>query len=150
MREGDGRDEIILGTTLADDDGKVLWRKQARNHADCTAIFQPFTKPGPAVLISICNSGPACCLSASAETIWEKTTKEYEERVRSRLHWGTSKSHVAVQAFAVDLCGDERDELALYQPYHGESIMIFTQPDSEGRKKTYVHQKNAYNIHSYF
>lgn len=241
--DGDGRDEIVLGTTLVDDDGKVLWRKQARNHADCTAVFQPFTKPGRAVLISICNSGPAFCLSVSGRTIWEKTTEEvshgqgiwagdfieeepgteviilksghrgdfltvrgtdgrplatfqhrrelegypdfpcvvnwesrevqslwipidrclvdgygnvvadlgsHEEHVRSRLHWGTSKSHVAVQAFAVDLCGDERDELVLYQPYHGESIMIFTQADSDGRKKTYVHQENAYNIHSYF
>lgn len=74
----------------------------------------------------------------------------HEEHVRRRLHWGTSKSHVAVQAFAIDLCGDERDELVLYQPYHGESIMIFTQPDSDGREKTYVHQENAYNIHSYF
>ena len=74
----------------------------------------------------------------------------HEERVRRRLKWGTSKSHVATQAFAVDLCGDERDELVLYQPYHGESIMIFTQPDSDGREKEYVHQDSAYNIHSYF
>ena len=33
------------------------------------------------------------------------------------------------QAFAVDACGDERDELVLYQPYNGEAILIFTQPD---------------------
>jgi hypothetical protein len=241
--DGDGRDEILLGTTLVDDDGKVLWRKQARNHADCTAMFQPFKGPSRAVLLSICNSGPAFCLSASGETIWEKSSEEvshgqgiwagdfipeepgqevivlrsghwgdfltvrggdgrqlatfqhrrelkgypdfpcvvnwsgtgahslwipidrclvdgrgnvvaelgsYEERVRSRLHWGTSKSHVATQAFAVDLCGDERDELVLYQPYHGQSIMVFTQADSDGREKRYVHPQSVYNIHSYF
>ena len=241
--DGDGRDEIILGTLLADDDGTVLWQKEALNHADCTALFQPFDKPGLAVLISICNSGPAFCLSPSGETIWEKTTKEvshgqgvwagnfiedepgeeviilksghrgdfitvrgsdgtplasfqhrtepkgypdfpcvvnwmshevrslwipidrclvdgrgnvvaelgsHEDRVRSRLQWGTTKSHVAAQAFAVDLCGDRRDELVLYQPYHGQSIMIFTQPDSDGHDKRYVQQENAYNIHSYF
>jgi hypothetical protein len=74
----------------------------------------------------------------------------HEERVRQQLQWGTTKSHVAVQAFAVDLCGDERDELVLYQPYNGESIFIFTQPDSDGRAKPYDHQKSVYQILSYF
>lgn len=74
----------------------------------------------------------------------------HEKHVHDRLQWGTTKSHVATQAFAVDLCGDERDELVLYQPYNGRSIIIFTQPDSDGRKKPYVHQKSVYNIHSYF
>lgn len=241
--DGDGRDEVILGTTLVDDDGTVLWQKDAGNHADCTAIFQPAAKPEKAVLISICNTGPAFCVAASGETIWEKTTKEvshgqgiwagnfipeepgpeviilrsghwgdfltvrgadgsplatfqhrrelkgypdfpcavnwksrevqslwipidrllvdgyggvvaelgeHEERVKERLQWGTSKKHVATQAFAVDLCGDEREELVLYQPYNGEAIMIFTQPDSDGREKPYVDQENVYNIHSYF
>jgi len=73
-----------------------------------------------------------------------------EERVRERLCWGTTKSHVATQAFAIDLCGDSRDELVLYQPYHGKSIMIFTQPDSDRAQKPYVHSSNVYNIHSYF
>jgi hypothetical protein len=241
--DGDGRDEIVLGTLAIDDDGTELWRKTAGNHADCTAIFQPSASSPKAVLISICNSGPAYCLSPAGETLWEKTTEEvshgqgiwagnfieeepgqevvilksghrgdfltvrgsdgkplatfqhrrelhgypdfpcicnwksrrvqslwipvdrclvdgrgdvvaglgsYEERVRQRLQWGTTKSHVATQAFAVDLCGDERDELVLYQPYHGESVMIFTQPDSDGREKPYVHQQSVYSIHSYF
>jgi hypothetical protein len=74
----------------------------------------------------------------------------HEEHVQERLHWGTSKSHVATQAFAVDLCGDERDELVLYQPYNGEAILIFTQSDSDGRKKPYVPQESVYNVHSYF
>ncbi len=241
--DGDGNDEIIFGTLLVDDDGSILWEKQAPNHADCTAIFQPPGRAENAVLISICNTGPAFCLSAGGEVLWEKTTSEvshgqgiwagnfigdqpgaeviilksghrgdfltvrgsdgtrlaafqhrrefegypdfpcvvnwesrqsqslwipidryvvdgygnvvaelgsHEERVRDRLQWGTTKAHVATQAFAVDLCGDERDELVLYQPYNGRSIMIFTQPDSDGREKPYVHQKGAHNIHSYF
>jgi hypothetical protein len=241
--DGDGRDEILLGNTLVDDDGTLLWRKPARNHADCTAIFRPSARLGTAALVSICNSGPAFCLSASGETIWEKTLEEVshgqgvwagnfieeepgsevillksghrgdfltvrgtdgrklatfqhrrhpegypdfpcivnwtsrdvqslwvpidrclvdgrgnvvadlgsnEARVREKLQCGTTKSQVATQAFALDLCGDEREELVLYQPYHGTSILIFTQFDSDGRVKPYTHQTNAYNIHSYF
>jgi hypothetical protein len=241
--DSDGRDEFLLGTTLVDDDGTVLWRQNAQNHADCTAVFQPMAHPGKAALISICNTGPAFCVDPSGNTIWEKTTKEvshgqgiwagnfidsepgdeviilksghrgdfmtvrgsdggqlatfrhrrelegypdfpcvvnwlgrdiqslwipidrclvdgrgrvvadldsHETRVHDRLQWGTTKSHVATQAFAVDLCGDEREELVLYQPYNGKSILIFTQADSDGREKRYVPQENVYSIHSYF
>lgn len=241
--DGDGRDEVALGNLLVDDDGTRLWRNVALNHADCTAIFQPFPKAERAVLLSICNSGPAFCLSATGKAIWEKTRAEvshgqgiwagnfvdeepgseviilksghrgdfltvrgadgrqvttfqhrrelegypdfpcvvnwksrhvqslwipidrclvdgrgkvvadlgsHEDRVRDRLRWGTTKSHVATQAFAVDLCGDERDEVVLYQPYHGEAVLIFTQADSDAQQKPYVHQESVYNIYSYF
>ena len=239
--DGDGRDEIVAGTAIVDANGRLLWEKAAKNHADCTAIFD--IGPGKAILMSICNSGPTFCLSPQGGVIWEKTTKEvshgqgiwvgnfidkepgqeaiicksghrgdyltvrakdgqnlarfqhrrekegnpdfpcvvnwlghgvqslwipidrclvdgygsvvadlgsHEERARQRLQWGTTKSHVAAQAFAVDLCGDERDELVLYQPYNGESIFIFTQPDSDGRNKPYVHRESVCQIQSYF
>ncbi len=74
----------------------------------------------------------------------------HEPRVQKALRWGTTKSQVATQAFAVDLCGDRREELALYQPYSGEQILIFTQADSDGREKPYVHQRNVYNMRTYF
>jgi large subunit ribosomal protein L7/L12 len=239
--DGDGRDEIVAGRAVVDAGGKLLWEQAARHHADCTAIFD--LGVGKAVVMSICNSGPAFCLSPQGSVIWEKTTKEvshgqgiwvgnfideepgleaiicksghrgdfltvratdgrnlasfqhrrekegypdfpcvvnwlgrgvqslwipidrclvdgrgsvvadlgsHEARVRQRLQWGTTKTQVAVQAFAVDLCGDERDELVLYQPYNGESIFIFTQPDSDGRGKPYVHRPSAYQIQTYF
>jgi len=234
--DGDARDEVVCGTLLADHNGKVVWEKKYLNHADCTAILPQENKAEKAVLVSICNTGPAACLSARGEALWEKTRAEvshgqgiwtgnfidkepgqeviicksghrgdfvtvrakdgkrlaafqhrrklegypdfpcvvnwrskqiqslwipidrclvdgygnvaadlgqHEERVRSRLHWGTTKSQVATQAFAVDLCGDERDEVVAYQPYNGRSIFIFTQPDSDGRDKPYIHQESV-------
>lgn len=74
----------------------------------------------------------------------------YEPLVADLLNWGETKSHLAVQAFAVDLCADRREELVLYQPYNGKAILVFTQPDSNGQEKPYVHEKDAYNIRSYF
>jgi hypothetical protein len=74
----------------------------------------------------------------------------HEEKVARLLRWGTSKSNLATQVLAVDLCGDEREELVLYQPYKGTAIFIFTQPDSDGREKPYVPQPNAYNMRTYF
>jgi hypothetical protein len=242
--DGDGRDEVVFGTLLADDDGAVLWEKKVSRHADCTAAADVTAAPGTEVFLSICGTGPAYCLSLKGETIWEKTTKEvphgqaiwvanfladhpgpeaiilhsghtgdfmtvdaatgkelarfhhytvrkraypdfpcpvnwtgtqvqslwvpvdrsvvdgrgnvqaslgpYEERVRDTLRWGNSKRNLAVQAFALDLCGDERDELLLYQPYEGRGVFIFTQPDSDCGEKPYRHVKTAYNIQTYF
>jgi hypothetical protein len=239
----DGKDELILGTLMADATGKVLWEKKVDRHADCTAIADVHPSAGREVLISVCSTGPAYCMSAKGEVLWEKTRQEvphgqgiwagdfideepgmeviilrsghvgdfitvrgsdgkqlaafrhrknykgypdfpcvvdwnntreqslwvpidrtvvdgyghvladlgeHEGLVKQLLRWGESKSHIAVQAFAADLCGDKREELVLYQPYNGEAILIFTQADSDGKKKPYVHERDAYNIRSYF
>ncbi|MBN2312676.1 MAG: hypothetical protein JXM79_02030 [Sedimentisphaerales bacterium] len=239
----DGWDEIILGTLFVDEEGKVLWEKKVERHADCTVIADVHPSEGQEVLISICSTGPAFCMSANGEMLWEKTRKDvphgqgiwvrnfideepgaeaiilrsghvgdfitvkgsdgtqlaafrhtknykgypdfpcvvnwkkngeqslwipidrtvvdgygrvvadlgkHETLVKELLQWGETKSHIAVQAFAVDLCGDEREEVVLYQPYNGQAILIFTQEDSDGKRKPYIHERDAYNIRSYF
>lgn len=241
--DGDGRDEMAFGTTLVDDDGTTLWEKKVQRHADCTAISDLHPEPGKEVLISVCGTGPAYCLSARGKLLWEKTRQEvphgqgiwagnfiadepgleviilrsghvgdfvtvrgvdgtriatfrhrnefrgypdfpqvvnwdsprtqslwipidralvdgrgrviaelgtHEDRVAKLLRWGTTKKNLATQAIALDLCGDGREELVLYQPYRGTAILIFTQSDSNGSEKPYVHQPNAYNLRTYF
>jgi hypothetical protein len=239
----DGREEVILGTLLVDENGKILWEKKVERHADCALIADVHPSAGREVLMSICSTGPVFCLSAMGKMLWEKTQKEvphgqgiwvgnfideepgsevvilrsghvgdfitvrgndgkqlaafrhtknyegypdfpcvvnwkgtkeqslwipidrtivdghgrvvaelgkYEPMVKELLQWGESKRHIAVQAFALDTCGDEREELVLYQPYNGQAILIFTQEDSDGKRKTYIHERDAYNIRSYF
>ncbi len=75
---------------------------------------------------------------------------EWDERVVQELRPGATKNRLAVQAIPVDLCGDAREELILYQPYQGRAVMIFTQADSDGAAKPYVPQKNVYNRPAYF
>jgi hypothetical protein len=239
----DRKDELVLGTLVANGFGEILWEKKVDRHADCTAIADVHPSAGKEVLISVCSTGPAYCMSSIGEVLWEKTRQEVphgqgiwagnficEERgievivlrsghvgdfitvkgidgkqlaefqhtrnyggypdfpcvvdwnstkeqslwipidrtvvdgyghviaelgknevlVKKLLEWGESKSNIAVQAFAVDLCGDEREELVLYQPYNGQAILIFTQMDSDGKQKPYEHEQDAYNIRSYF
>jgi len=74
----------------------------------------------------------------------------YDERVIERLASGTSKGNLAPQAIPLDVCGDARHELVLYQPYRGRSIFIFTQPDGRGDEKPYVAQPAGYNFRHYF
>lgn len=74
----------------------------------------------------------------------------HEAAVADLLRPGTTKEELGVQAIPLDLSGDEREELILYQPYRGRAILIFTQGDSDGREKPYRHGPNAYNLHTYF
>lgn len=75
---------------------------------------------------------------------------ERDETVRATLHASHHKTALAVQAIAADLVGDQREELILYQPYQGEAIFIFTQPDSDACPKPYVHRPAVYNRAAYF
>jgi len=74
---------------------------------------------------------------------------KHDAQVVHDLRPGAKKKQVAVQAVPVDLCGDVRDEVLLYQPYGGKAVYIFTQPDSNGAPKPYRPQKNAYNRRPY-
>ncbi|MGV7222824.1 MAG: hypothetical protein ACQ9MH_15010, partial [Nitrospinales bacterium] len=74
----------------------------------------------------------------------------FDEYVQTKLYCGTSWRPVGAQAFAVDLVGEQQDELVLYEPYEGESIFIFANPDSSLKEKPYTPQSNAYNIRTYF
>lgn len=75
---------------------------------------------------------------------------ENDAMVAKALRAGTRKSQLAAQAIAADLCGDGREELILYQPYHGRKIFLFTQADSAPAAKPYVHRPGVYNRKSYF
>ncbi len=75
---------------------------------------------------------------------------ELEEQVIDDLRPGTTKEELAVQAVPVVLCGDDREELVLYQPYQAKAVYIVTQADSDGAERPYVPQENAYNRPAYF
>jgi hypothetical protein len=75
---------------------------------------------------------------------------DMDEYVAKQIRCGTSWRPVGAQAFALDICGDEREELILYEPYEGRSIFIFSNPDSDTEIKPWKPQENAYNIRSYF
>jgi hypothetical protein len=243
--DNDGKDEIVLGHMLVDNNGKVLWDKGAEFtwHADCTAVAQLREGDEKQILISTCGVGPLYCLDYKGNILWQKTREEishgqavwvgnfienikgpqiialtaghtgqfvtlrgcdgatianfnhrkildsypdypqvvnwknmkvqslwipqdrilvdgygnvvaelgnYDKYVQDKLHCGTSWRPVGAQVFALDVLGDDRDELIMYEPYAGESIFIFCNPDSDQKLKPYIPQPAAYNIRSYF
>lgn len=241
--DGDGRDEVIAGEAAIDDNGELLWTQPFGAHADMTAVADVHPADGVEVLMSICRTGPAYCLSPEGDILWEisrdivshgqglwvgdfihdiegvevivlrsghsgefvtvrghngevieyfahqvgpirgypdlpvvvnwtgtsqqlwipidralvdgrgevvQSLDLFDEYVVERLRPATEKETLATQAIALDLCGDERDELILYQPYSGDAVLIFTQSGSGCSEKPYVHHRRAYNIRTYF
>ncbi|MBN2023574.1 MAG: hypothetical protein JW809_12385 [Pirellulales bacterium] len=73
-----------------------------------------------------------------------------DKHVVARLGSGASKQALAPQAIAVDLRGDARQELIVYQPYAGQAVFVFTQPDSDAKPKPYAPQPSAYHARTYF
>lgn len=239
---GDGRDEFVLGELVLDGNGQTVFENDFGRHADMVTVADVIAGGRPEILVSVCSTGPAYCLSAQGDVLWQKSKEEvshgqaiwagdfivdepgnevvilcsghvgdfitcrgsdgatlarfqhrstyraypdmparvrwladgsdllwipvdralvdgrgkvaqtlgpYDREVDDRLRGGSAKSQLPVQAFAADLCGDEREELVLYQPYAGEAIYIFTQ-DAGAREKPYQHSPELYNMRTYF
>ena len=74
-----------------------------------------------------------------------------DEKIRRALNAGQSKKQMNVQAIAVHLYDDERDDLVLYQPVGGRAMVyIVGEPDKKGTMKPYRHEAHVYNRKSYF
>ncbi|ACB75524.1 hypothetical protein [Opitutus terrae] len=70
--DGDGRDEIYLGYSLYDDDGRVLWSREDRlqDHADGVAVIDLDLNPStPPVLINAASDEGMVFLSANGEIL---------------------------------------------------------------------------------
>jgi len=245
--DGDGRDEIVLGSLAVDGNGRTIFEYDFKTHTDMADVFD-VPNGEKRILIGLCGIGPAYCFTPDGRIIWQKSKEDvphgqgvwagnfipdrpgkeviimrnghvgdfitvdaangeklaafqhraglydeegnrkypdtpirinwlaseiqslwipidrnlvdgrgnviqnlgkYDTAVKEALHCGTKKHHLAVQAIPVDLCGNDREELLLCQPYQGEAIFIFTQPDSDGKPKPYVHSPRVYHYHNY-
>lgn len=74
-----------------------------------------------------------------------------DAEVAQALGAGAHKNQMAVQAIAVSLYDDDRDDLVLYQPVGGRPMVyIVGASDKAGKLKPYRHKPVVYNRKSYF
>ena len=143
-----GRGHVGYFLTLRGSDGATLARFTHRRLLPAYPDFPTVVNWQSMAVQSLWIPQDRALVDGRGEVVAE--LGDLDEYVGKKLHCGTSWRPVGAQAFAVDLLGDERDELVLYEPYAGESIFIFANPDSPSAQKPYVAQPNAYNIRSYF
>ena len=54
---GDGRDEILIGSTLLDSDGRVLWSMETKEHVDTSAVVGLDPAGAPLVVLACSDEG---------------------------------------------------------------------------------------------
>jgi len=83
--DGDGRDEIMVGYTLVDHDGTVLWRIDVEDHQDAIAIapIDPDT-PEPRIALA-CGEGGTVVCDPAGKILWRDRTGHVQRLTTARV-----------------------------------------------------------------
>jgi len=83
--DGDGRDEVMVGYALADDDGDILWTLQSaradlqRGHLDCCRLVRRGKRPeGFRFVLTYCGAKAVAVVDGTGRTLWELTSHHFE------------------------------------------------------------------------
>jgi len=83
--DGDGRDEVMAGYTLLDDDGRELWTLKsektdlARGHLDCCRVVRSGKRPEDfRLVLTCCSANDVVLVDGKGRTIWEITGHHFE------------------------------------------------------------------------
>ena len=93
--DGDGRDEVLCGFTLIDDDGTVLWQQDLPGHADAARLLE--LGGLPRALSSCCGGNDLALTGLDGELLWRQQPDIMD------FHWQT----VHVGELRPDIPGQE-------------------------------------------
>ena len=81
----DGRDEVMAGYTMLDDNGKELWTMTTdtvdlkRGHLDCCEVFASGNKPEDfRLIVSCCGANVLAMLDGNGKKLWRIADRHYE------------------------------------------------------------------------
>jgi hypothetical protein len=72
--DGDGRDEVMIGYTLVDHDGSVLWRIDVADHQDAIAIAAIDADTGEPRIALACGEGGTVVCDQRGKILWRDHT----------------------------------------------------------------------------
>lgn len=83
--DGDGRDEVMIGYTLVDDDGTPLWRIDVEDHQDAIAIA-PIDPDAEEPRIALaCGEGGAVVCDIRGRILWRDKTGHVQRLTAARV-----------------------------------------------------------------
>ncbi len=90
--DGDGRDEVVAGYTMLDDDGKSLWTFTSkktdlnRGHLDCCDLVATGRKPADfRLVLTCCGANCVALVDGTGKTLWEVTGHHFESADAGRI-----------------------------------------------------------------
>ena len=83
--DGDGRDEVMVGYTMLDHDGTVLWRIDVEDHQDAIAIapIDP-DHPGPLIALA-CGEGGTVVCDTNGRVLWRDGTGHVQRLTAAKV-----------------------------------------------------------------
>jgi hypothetical protein len=83
--DGDGRDEVMVGYTLLDHDGTVIWRVEVEDHQDAIAIaVADPDHAGPLIALASGDGGTVVC-DAHGSVRWRDRTGHVQRLTAARV-----------------------------------------------------------------
>jgi len=70
--DGDGRDEVLCGFALLDDDGRELWAQPLPGHADSVRIIPASRSHGPRFLCACCGGNDMALMDLPGRMLWRR------------------------------------------------------------------------------
>ena len=97
--DGDGRDEVMIGYTLVDDDGKALWRIEVEDHQDAIAVapLDPDTNE-PCIALA-CGEGGAVVCDTKGKILWRDRTGHVQRLTAARVRTDVPGLQIATKTF---------------------------------------------------
>jgi hypothetical protein len=97
--DGDGRDEVMIGYTLVDHDGTVLWRIDVADHQDAIAIapLDPSTDE-PRIALA-CGEGGTVVCDTHGKIIWRDHTGHVQRLTVARVREDVPGLQVVTKTF---------------------------------------------------
>ncbi len=122
--DGDGRDEVMGGYTLLDDDGRELWTMTSekinlgRGHLDCCEVVRAGSRPQDfRLVVSCCGANGIAMLDGRGRTIWDVAGHHFESIDIGRVVPGSSEPQIVVDI--------------AHQPYRKGSLWVM---DAQGNR----------------
>lgn len=97
--DGDGREEIMVGYTLVDDDGSVLWQIDVRDHQDAIAIVECDPDAGEPRIALACGEGGTVVCSPRGEILWRDMTGHVQRLTAARVREDVPGMQIVTKTF---------------------------------------------------
>jgi len=97
--DGDGRDEVMIGYTLVDHDGTVLWTIDVRDHQDAIAIA-PIDPDYPTPLIALASGeGGTVVCDTRGKVLWRDHTGHVQRLTAARVRDDVPGMQIVTKTF---------------------------------------------------
>ncbi len=97
--DGDGRDEVMIGYTLLDHDGTVLWTLEVEDHQDAIAIAPIDPDRAEPLIALACGEGGVVVCDLQGNIVWRDRTGHVQRLTAARVRPDVAGLQIITKTF---------------------------------------------------